>query len=188
MQSGSTYRCMGERAELTVNFAAKKASITDLLSLFFYPDDLFRKKRPEILEKIMEENAELHLRYGFDNTEMVVYNYRGWTLEGIPDGIYPDKVAEGKVVRRASNVYKLKAYAWVQAGFYALALNKRKFEIVLFKPDLSDYFRREFDTYLEEPRIKSYLDYAIDVLEQLRTLRKIGLELVNGGWENEQLG
>ena len=173
---------------MTVNFHAKKCSITDLITLIFYPEGLFSKEKPERLREVMEKNAALHLEYGLDNNMLVAYNYRGWLIEGIPDQILEDRVVEGKTVRKASNVNKLKATAWLQGGFYALALDKPKFQIVLFKADsLEEYYSRVFETEIEEPRVKAYLDYALDILEAIRKLARVGEHLVRGGWENERL-
>ena len=173
---------------MTVNFHAKKCSITDIVTLIFYPEGLFSKEKPERLKQIMEENAVLHLRYGLDNSSMVAMNYRGWLIEGIPDQILEDRIIEGKTVRKTSNVEKLKATAWFQGGFYALALRKPKFQIVLFKYDsLEEYYSEVFETEVEEPRIKSYLDYALEILESIRKLGRAGEYLVRGGWRSEQL-
>ena len=174
---------------MTVNFAARKCSISDIITLIFYPENLFAREKPERLKQVMEKNAALHLEYGLDNGAMVAWNYRGWLIEGIPDQILEDRVIEGKVVRRASNVGKLKATAWLQGGFYALALGKPKFQIILFKAgNLEEYFSREFDAEAEEPRIKALLDYAIDILDSIRTLSRVGDRYVKGAWRDESLG
>ena len=173
---------------MTVNFASQRCSVSDIVMVIFRRENLFKKERPERLKQVMEENARLHIEHGFDNEEMVAWNYRGWTIEGIPDQIYDDKVVEGKVVRPRSNVKMLRATAWFQGGLYARALDKPKFVIVLFKQNHEEVYVKEFVTEVEEPKIRALLDYAIDVLNSIKMLGKIGDRYVKGAWENEQLG
>ena len=173
---------------MTVNLAAKRCSVSDIISLIFYPEELFTHERPHSVKQIMEENASLHLQYGLDNSKMVILNYRGWMIEGIPDQIFEDEVVEGKVVRISSNVDKLMAIAWFQAGIYALALEKPRFRIVLFRNnDLSEYYSQEFTTKAEEPRIKMLLDYALEILNAIRSLGRVGDQYARGAWRDGSL-
>ena len=172
---------------MTVNFRAKRCPVNDILKLIFYPDSLFSPEKPDRLIAVMDENAVLHLKYGLDNSLLVAYRYRGWTIEGIPDQILDDMVIEGKVVRKGSNIEKLKAVAWFQACIYALALELPKFKVVLFKPTLEEFWEKEFETKEEEPKVKSYLDVAIEILNSLSSLAKAGEKLAKGAWQSAKL-
>jgi len=172
---------------MTVNFRAKRCSVNDIIKLIFYTDSLFSHEKPEQLKHVMDENTALHLKYGLDNSLLIAYHYRGWVIEGIPDQVLDNMVIEGKVVRKGSNIEKLKATAWLQTCIYALALDTPKFKIILFKPNLEEFWEKEFKTEEEEQKAKSYLDIAIEVLNSLASLSKVGEKLARGAWRSAKL-
>jgi hypothetical protein len=114
---------------MTVNFNSKRVAATDIISLIFYPEQLFSKEESEVLRNVGARNTTLHLEYGLDNRMLVTWQYRGWNIEGVPDQVLDDMVVEGKVVSRYSNVNMLAATAWLQAFIYAKALGFQKFRI-----------------------------------------------------------
>jgi len=176
---------------MTVNFSIRKCSVSDVVSVVAYGEELFQRERNERLKEAMEENAILHEKLGYDNHEFVAFRYRNWIIEGIPDQILDDRVEECKIISKASNIKKLKFTAWLQAGIYALALRLPKFSVVFHrKYDEKierEYMRFDYDTEVEEPKIKAVLDEALKILEKLRDLHFAAKQLMTVGWDNERL-
>ena len=176
---------------MTVNFMIRKCSVSDIIVLTAYGEELFKHEKPKRLEKAMEENAELHERLGFDNHSYVALKFRNWIIEGIPDQVFEDHIEECKIVSKHSNFKKLRFTAWLQAGIYALALKLPKFSTVFYRKRYNDdggivadeeIARYDYDTFVEEPKIKEILDKAVKILEKMRELNFTVRQLISLGW------
>jgi len=159
---------------MTVNFVSRRAAATDIVSLIFYPEQLFQREEPEVLKAIGVRNTILHHEFGLDNRSMVAWSYKNWTIEGIPDQILEDIVVEGKVVSPNSNINILAASAWIQGFIYAKALGLEKYKIILFNKNLETIVERTFSVRAEEQKILFFIDRAIGVLEAIRALNDSG--------------
>jgi len=177
--------------KMTVNFMIRKCSVSNVIVLAAYGEELFKRERPRRLEKAMEENAELHERLGFDNHSYVALKFKNWIIEGIPDQVFDDHVEECKMVSKHSNFRKLKFTAWLQAGIYALALKLPKFTTVFYRKNYNDdgepvageeIARYDYDTFVEEPKIKEILGKVIKILEEMRELNFTVRQLISLGW------
>jgi len=164
---------------MTVNFNSKRVAATDIISLIFYPEQLFSKEESEVLRNVGARNTTLHLEYGLDNRMLVTWQYRGWNIEGVPDQVLDDMVVEGKVVSRYSNVNMLAATAWLQAFIYAKALGFQKFRIVLFDTELKPVLEKTFNVRTEERKALFFIDRAIGILEEIKRLYESGRQAHN---------
>lgn len=161
---------------MTVNLTLRKASVTDLIQIIFYPEQLFVREESQVLQRIGNDNKYLHLSFGLDNGEYVTWMFNGWIIEGIPDQVdtVNHVVIEGKVARENSNILLLASTAYIQAFIYAKALEYPYFKVVVFKPDRTVVFEKVFETENEEPKIRPLLERAISVLELIKSCRDRG--------------
>ena len=176
---------------MTVNFMIRKCSVSNIIALAIYGEELFAPEKPEGLKKAMQENAELHEQLGFNNHSYVAFKFKNWIIEGKPDQIFDDYVEEAKIISKHTNFKKEKFKAWLQAGIYALALNFPRFSTVFYRKRYNsegkpipgeEIARYDYETYIEEPKIKEILDKAIKILEKMRELNFTVRQLISLGW------
>lgn len=151
---------------MTLRIKARSVGVSDLLKLAFYGESIFSEgEAPKALRDALEDNKRLHYFIGLDNEKSVAWKYRGWTIVGIPDQVFEDRVVEGKVVRKTSRKDKLLAYALVQGYIYARALGVDLIEIMLFDPMRRIVYQNVFPVDEVEPIALPLIDMALDIVE-----------------------